>query len=686
MKIGTYYYPEQWPREQWERDFDRIASMGLGIVHMAEFAWFTMEPRPGEFQFDWLNDCIEMARQRELDVILCTPTAAPPVWLSTEFPETLPVDRHGTPARFGGRRHYNPTSPALHEATKRIVTAMADRFGDHPSVVGWQIDNEYGGDFDQSEHTHAAFREWLRAKYDSSIDKLNRAWGNQFWNTYYTSFEQILMPARPEISYDNPHQRLDAQRFWSHAFARFNKLQADILKPRIGKRYITTNFMPFYLGVDPSGMLEDLSVFAWDSYPVTGWGSNIKGETYRLADPAALGFVHEQMASYTGRWALLEVQLGQVNWSGVPVLLYPGAVRLWLWTAYAHGAEFITTYRFRQPRFGTELFHHGLVLPDGVTLSAGGREFVQVIDELKMLNPEAAHSPAAGASGAATGARRRRTATAAPQAGSADSPAQPEMGLVFDFEQLWYYRSLPQAKRWDQPRWITLWYAAAARLGWRVRVLLPDRDWPASLPIIVAPGVQMVDDALVRKFDDYASEGGNLVLTCRSGLMDRTGQLREGPLAAPIVPLIGATIEAYDGLPEDTFGQVELIDGEPHPWGVWGDLLYAEPTTKVLAKYASHFYAGAAAVTRAKRGKGTVTYCGVFAENSFIDALLARLAKDFEIPVTPLPPRVNLLRRGPHRILLNYQDQPVQAPAAKTARFVLGSTTVEPAGVAVWVE
>src|SRR5271155_3240771 len=93
MKIGTYYYPEQWPRDQWERDFDNIAAAGMQIVHLAEFAWFTMEPRAGDFLFDWRADCRQMAAQRKLDVILCPPTAAPPVWLSQEHPQTLPRDQ-----------------------------------------------------------------------------------------------------------------------------------------------------------------------------------------------------------------------------------------------------------------------------------------------------------------------------------------------------------------------------------------------------------------------------------------------------------------------------------------------------------------------------------------------------------------------------------------------------------------
>jgi beta-galactosidase len=296
-------------------------------------------------------------------------------------------------------------------------------------------------------------------------------------------------------------------------------------------------------------------------------------------------------------------------------------------------------------------------MPDGVTLSAGGREFKQVVDEMKRLD-HSSRQPA---------------------------PASATVGLIFDFDQLWYFSTLPQAKRWSQPKWMTMWYAAAARLGLEVRIIRAEQPIPHDLPIVIAPAVQMVDDALVQKWDDYAHAGGNLLLTCRPGLMDRTGQLWEGPLAKPIVPMIGAAIEAYDGLPDDTWAEVE-VDGVRHRWNVWGDLLTAEPTTEVLAKYANQFYAGAVAATRNRRGKGTVTYCGVYSEQSFVDALLEKITRDARVPLNILPSRVHVLKRGPHRILLNYQDKPITAPVPKGTKFLVGSATVEPAGVAVWEE
>jgi beta-galactosidase len=183
---------------------------------------------------------------------------------------------------------------------------------------------------------------------------------------------------------------------------------------------------------------------------------------------------------------------------------------------------------------------------------------------------------------------------------------------------------------------------------------------------------------------NYVARGGHLVLTCRTALMDRTGQLREGKLAAPILDLIGGEIEAYDSLPEDCSGDVEM-DRRKHSWSVWADLLYAEQGTKVLAKYANHLYAGAAAVIQRKSdGGGVTTYCGVYADPPLIDALMEKLAKQAGVKATSLPPRVQLITRGPYRIVLNYQDQAFDAPAPAGAKFIVGSKRVDPAGVAIW--
>ncbi len=600
---------------------------------------------------------------RALDIIMCTPTASPPIWLAREQPDTLPLEATGL-KDFGGRHHYSPTSPEFRVATKRIVSAMAEHFGGHSSIIGWQVDNEYSGNFSQNEHTHAAFRAWLQAKY-GSIEGLNTAWGSQFWTNYYTEFEQIRLPGKREHSYTNPHQHTDASRFWSDAWADFNKFQCDILRPHIGERFLTTNFMPFHPDADPGAMRKDLSLFSWDSYPVTGWNVPTPkpcetDETFRLADPDTIAIIHRQMAAYNGRWALMELQPGQVNWSGVPVMPYPGALRLWVWTALAMGAEFVTTYRWRQPLWGIELFHAGLVTADGVTLSPAGEDFATVAQELSQID-----------------------VAGLPKAGDELRP-ETTVGLVLDWDQLHYLKVMPQAGKWDQPQLLTRFYAAAARLGLDVKILLPGDAWSSSLKLVMAPGLQMMDDELHGQLTRYASGGGHLLLGCRTALMNRDGHLFEAPWGSRVAGLTGVDVEGYDGLPQNAPGHVDFGE-KAYPWHVWGDRLRPRAGTRVLAKYSDQFYAGTAAITQTTVGSGVVTTCGVYPEQSLLDALVEQLVSEAGLRCEVMPNRVRLARRGKYTFALNYDDKPHPAPAAKGVTFVLGGETLPAAGVAAWI-
>ena len=678
MKIGTYYYPEQWPREQWERDFDSIERMGLQIVHMGEFAWFQMEPAEGKINLDWLAECVEMAAKRDLKVILCTPTAAPPIWLTETNPEILPSDHLGRPGRFGGRRHYNPLAPAMVLAAKRIVT----RFGRPLRTASgrhWLADRQRVRRRFRSIRTDlAGLPELARGKVRECGRAEPRLGAiNSGTRTTPTSRRSACPTAETRSM---PTRTTDWTRRGSgHGHLRSStRYRRTYSKPRIGNRFITTNLMPLHPDVSPDDLAKDLSLYSWDLYPV-GFVKPTGDQTFRMADPAMMSLVHDQMASYCGRWALMELQPGQVNWGSAPVLLYPGAIRLWIWTAFAHRAEFVTTYRFRQPRFGVEMFHHGLVGTDGTTLTAGGREFQQTISEVRRLDPTKLETHPLAAPPQTTRARKKAAV-------QARQPAGPTIGLYLDFQQIWYYQTLPQARRWNYGALLSNLYGAILRLGVNARVIRPGEVIPQEVKLLVIPGVQMVNDEMVGAWRNYVAAGGNLLITCRTGLMDGTGQFIEGPAAKPIMDLIGGSIDAYDGLPEGMSARVEMDDVE-YDWGVWGDLLYPEETTRVLATYHDQFYAGAAAILQKRHGdSSTVTYCGVFPEEPLADALLEKLARQIEIPVNPTPRRVNIVRHGGYWICLNFQDQPYELNVPEETRFVVGSRTVDAADVAVWEE
>ncbi len=622
----------------------------MQLIHLAEFAWHLLEPAAGRFEFDWLDDVLAMAHERQLEVILCTPTASPPQWLLHEQPEILTVGPDGQRQRVGGRRNYNPLSPALHEATRRIVEAMAKHFGDRNGVIGWQLDNEYMAPFDQSDVTHSAFQAWLQKKH-GDLDTLNHNWGNQFWRTDYTDWQQIKMPPRRYPLYDNPHHYLDASRFWSTAWAQYNKLQCDILRPHIGDRFLTHNFMPFHPDPDPAEMAGDLDVFGIDVYPVTGMFPPYETESdLRLADPAFLAGAFADMKSQTGRWALLEVQPGQLNWSGVPVRLPPGAVRLMLWQAAAMGAEFITVYRWRNPTFGQEMHHECLIRHDGTTPTAAGEEFIQVAKELREHLPE-----------------NNRTYQ------PIGEPDGPVIGVAHGHENLWWGETLAQAKGWNQPKRVADWFGAVASGGLAGKRVRPDAsDW-AGLPMVVVPSVMLVDEAWCDLWRQYVEAGGHLLATARTAWYDRRGYLWEAPTADPLTRWAGFTIDGYDGLPKGNTGQIEF-GGETFDWQLWSEQLVPSGNAEVWAKHTSGWYAGAAAVVSSVIGRGRVTYCGVADSEPLGRAVFQRAAKEAGLLATPLPRRVRHDRIGGFNVAMNATLDPVQ----------VAGRTVPPAGVELW--
>ncbi len=391
VKTGIYYYPEQWEKNQWERDIRNIKSMGFEFIHIAEFAWAMLEPEEGKYDFRWLDEVVSLAQKHGLQVIMCTPTAAPPVWLTQKYPEVLLVKEDGIQAKHGGRQHNSWSSKKYRELSEKIITALATHYGNHPSIYGWQIDNEpsHAGFVDYGQAVKTNFQRWLSKKY-GKIDSLNYAWGNSFWSQLYTSFDQINLPsAKTNVAQVNPHSLLDFQRFNADECADYVAFQAEILHIHVSKaQWVTTNFMEFHTKVNPWLNDKDLDFISYTMYPVGGGYTNIGGlgeEGFRIGMPSRIAFANDFFRFKKQQTAVMEMQPGQVNWGFYNPQTYPGIIRAWLWSAYVGGCNLICSYRYRQPLFGGEQYHYGMVGTDGVTPNVGGREYSTFIKEVKQL-------------------------------------------------------------------------------------------------------------------------------------------------------------------------------------------------------------------------------------------------------------------------------------------------------------
>ena len=381
--LGVCYYPEHWSKTLWKEDAKRMAEAGLSWVRIGEFAWSRMEPSPGELKFEWLDEIIDILGAAGLSVVLGTPTATPPRWMLEKHPDMLAVDKEGRPRKFGSRRHYCFSHEGYREECIRIVTLLAERYGANPHVGAWQTDNEYA--CHDTTHSYSvaartAFKSWLRSQYsgsgnDGDISALNEAWGNVFWSMEYESFDQIDLP-NLTVTQPNPSHVLDFLRFSSDQVVSFNRLQTDIIKS-YSDAPIAHNFMGKTTEFDHFKVGEDLDIASWDSYPLGFLEDRVvasdefKQAFARQGDPDFQAFHHDLYRTVgKGRWWVMEQQPGPVNWAPYNPSPLPGMIRLWSWEAFAHGAEAVCYFRWRQAPFAQEQMHVGLLRPDSADAPA----------------------------------------------------------------------------------------------------------------------------------------------------------------------------------------------------------------------------------------------------------------------------------------------------------------------------
>jgi beta-galactosidase len=665
MNIGVYYYPEAWPAEQWPRDMANIKKLGMEFVHMGEFAWAFMEPSEGRFDFAWLDRAIQLAADEGLKVVLCTPSAAPPVWLTEAHPDVLMIDANGRRMVHGTREHATWSSDVYRHYVSIIVNELGRRYGDDPRVWGWQLDNElshYGKEPDFSDASQRKFQAWLQHKY-GTIAALNQVWGTAFWSQVYQRFDQIRLPNPQEyVAQFNPQQMLDSQRWFADEAADYLRFQTSILRQYCGHRqWITTNHMHDFGAVDPTLTGRDFDVVTWTHYPVHG-NPNRGPLGFRMGDPYVMSFAGDFMRTINGQAGVMELQPGQVNWGEVNPQPYPGAVHLWLMRVFATGSKLACTYRYREPLVGAEMYHYGLAGTDGVTPTIGGEQYAQAAREIAQLrtlaHPGAALPPPYAA---------RRTA------------------ILYRYDNRWDIDNHKQNKAWDTYGHLLKYYAAAKRAGAPVDIISEDKDFSAY-PFLIAPAYQLLDEKLVARWKAYVEAGGHLILSCRTGQKDRNGHLWEGPWAAPILDLIGARIKFYDTLPAPNVAHVEAR-GTTYAWSTWGDVLAPAAGTTALATYSDQFYAGGVAAVTRPLGRGDVTYVGVDSENGGLEAQLVHdaYARGGAAPAEFADGFLVDYRDGLW-IATNFTDQPQSAPIPANAKIVFGERTVPVAGVTVWVE
>ncbi|MGE5603672.1 MAG: beta-galactosidase [Nitrososphaerales archaeon] len=638
MKLGVCYYPEHWPQERWASDAHLMREAGIQIVRIGEFAWAQLEPEEGRFDWGWLDRAVATLAEAGLQVVLGTPTPAPPAWLVQAYPDVLPVDSQGRTQGFGSRRHACPNSTSYHRLSERIVRALAERYGHHPAMIGWQIDNEFGCHNTARcycERCAAAFRRWLQARY-GDLPAFNEAWGNAFWSQWYSDWEQVGPPMLTPAQL-NPSHLLDYWRFSSDSWVAYEGLQARVLREAGDPaRFVAHNYMGSFPDLDYHKLAEPLDLVTWDSYP-TGYAEQTAPGLYLpdearaanahdVGDPYVTGFCHAitRGIKQAPFW-VMEQQPGAINWATYNTGVAPGAVRLWTWHALAEGADAVVYFRWRACRFGFEQMHAGLRKHDG--------------------SPDQGWLDVAGMLG---------------ERGLMDEIGQallaPEAAILSDYEDLWAVQIQPHRQGFSYQRAQFVLYRACQRLGIPCDIVSPRADL-SRYKLIFAPALLLATDPLVRALRGHVEAGGNLVLGVRSGFKTETNVVTDLPLPGLFRDLVAANVTAWHALPPGVSYDVAL-DGEKYGAETWAEALHPDAGTSTLAEWTTGPFAGQAALTQARAGKGRAAYWGWHPNLEQAVAVVAKLAEQAGVRrlAQPLPDGVLRVPRGKRVLWFNFAD------------------------------
>jgi beta-galactosidase len=677
MYFGVDYYPEHWvfphggtsenPEAQWQQDAELMVKAGINVVRVGDLSWGLCEPRDGKFEFDWLKRVMDVMGKAGIEVVLATPTAAPPVWLAQKHPEILPLDEKGIPRREGTRHAVCFNNDTYWNYSKRIVQAMAKALGTHKQLVAWQIDSGIGGhqtEWSFNEDTRLEWQNWLKLKYET-VERLNQELGLRYWGQVVSAFDQIPMPMYAPTAH-NPALLLDWARFSSDTIVAFLRMQAEVLRELTPGIPLTTNLRALLRRFDHFDVAKIVDFVSIESNAV------IKSKAAELACDIDIlrSLKKDDVRTPDGDYGfwVIEQKAGQVNWQDVNSLVRPGVIRLFTYQLLSRGASGVLYYHWRQSRIGFEKFF-GAVLPHHLqTNNRVFREISQIGEEIKLLAPALK-----------------------------DTRVVAEACILYTHDNHWALQQPMQPNKFFNLRdHIQLFYTALHDRNISVDFARPSEDL-SKYKLVFAPSLHLLSGGEADHVKLYAQNGGIVVGTFNTGLVDEHAMAPVNGYPHDLTDLFGLEVLEFDPLPPGEENHLTFKGAFPtshlHPARLWCDIIEAKEC-QVLATYAKDFYAGRPAMTMNAFGLGKAVYIGTQSHQQFYYDLVGWLRQMCNLHAllkVPDTVQVSMRQKEGTKIyfLLNHQNSPVRIQFYKpmhdflTGNNFSGNYDLPPHGVLV---
>lgn len=643
---GGDYNPNQWPEEIWKEDMALFKDAHINSATVNVFSWAKLQPSEEVYDFSELDQIIDMLSAEDYEIVLATSTGALPAWMFHRYPEVARTDYDGRHHKFGFRHNACPNSPVYQKYASALVSRLAERYSKNRHITCWHINNEYGGEC-YCENCEKAFRVWLRKKY-GTLEALNKAWNMEFWGHTVYSWDEIVAPNM--LSEGIPQDKtafagisIDYRRFMSDSLLENYKMERDVIRRYAPDSLITTNLMGTYKGLDYFKWAKEMDIISWDNYPAydTPWSLTAMN--------------HDLMRGLKDEpFMLMEQTPSQQNWQPYNSLKRPGQMRAQSYQTLAHGADTIQFFQLRRSVGACEKFH-------GAVISHAGTSNTRVFREVQAL-----------------GAELKQLSHTLP--GTAN---QAEVGLIFDWDNYWAleYTSGPSVEL-TYVKHIQQYYEYFYNRNIPVHMIPTDADF-SRYKVIVAPVLYMVKEGMQDALETFVRNGGVLVTTYMSGIVDQSDNVHLGGYPGPLRNLAGVWVEEIDALAPGQKNEVAFTGGPSSACSLVCDLMHLE-TAEEIAVYTKDFYAGTPAVTRNTFGSGSTFYVGSWLEDDGLAAVLDMVAEEAKItPVIEEATGLEVVCREDtnfkYYFVINLKEAAFPVPTCFIGEMdLLTGTTVEP--------